>query len=88
MDAKNVASAFIALLGLLLRIATERYKAGASRAERARDERIGRLKALAETFEDAQRLVAQASTARRDVRDRLRIRPDSLRDDDGFKRRN
>jgi ubiquinone biosynthesis protein Coq4 len=48
--------------------------------------RLGRLEVLTEALRDAANTIEQANEARQLFRDRYLSEPDSLRDDDGYRR--
>ena len=81
---------WLALLSSFLTLAKMLLGQAAQRQERRTAENgmsIGRMAALKEVLDESVNLMAEAEAARRAFRDDLRQRPDSLSDDDGFKRR-
>lgn len=71
-----------ALIAVLSKAAARRIEEAAHDEQR----RLGRLQALTETLADTVALIEDADAARHAFRDRLRADPDSLYDDDGYRR--
>lgn len=79
----GIISSLIGLIKLILGEAAKKRQ----RQVMADGTNLGRMAALKEALDETVDLLSQAEAARRAFRDQLRLRPDSLSDDDGYKRR-